>query len=262
MLTKLAAATLLTALSWQAAAQTLPVASAPAMLEAGVLHHTLTDGFGNWQDVFVRGNLRTDSADLWNAELVHSKHFGANGTLFVLGNTHDFDARWYSNVSVSGSSGGFFLPNFRFDVTANRKWLAQSNFVTKLGLTSVRAKDGHEDRSLLLGATYYFQIPLVLEGGVHINRSNPGQVMSHNKFLALTYGRDKERIVSLVHSVGSEAYQYIGAQALLVDFDSHASTATWRQWLRPRQGFQLRAEAYHNPYYSRHGVELALFQEF
>lgn len=235
---------------------------ASATLDAGALRHTLSDGYGSWTHQFVRGVLQTGAADTWNAELVHARQFGDSGTLVVLGNTHRFDDRWHASVSLAGSSGGFFFPHARLDLSASRKWLANKNLVGTLGVTAVDSKDGHRDRSVLLGASYYFDSPWVLEAGVRVNRSNPGRVMSNGKYLAATYGRHRQQIVSLRYGFGSEAYQYVGPDALLVDFSSRVWTATWRTWLRPRQGIALRAEAYRNPYYARRGVELSAFQEF
>ena len=238
------------------------LADTSGMIEAGVLQHTLTANFPDWRHQFVRGNFRSGPDDLWDADLVHATRFADSGTMLVLGNTHQFTPLWYSNLSIASSSGGFFLPRLRLDVTGNRKWGAQSQLVTTAGLTAITAKDGHKDASVLLGATYYTPYPLVLEAGVRINRSNPGSVWSNAKYLAFTYGHDKQQIISLRHGFGTEAYQLIGVDQALVDLHSRSTTLTWRLWLRPRQGIQLRAEKYSTAFYRRQGGELALFQEF
>ena len=236
---------------------------ANATLEAGLLHHSLSSGYGNWQQEFVRGTLRSSDSTAWNAELVNAREFGAHGTLFGAGVTHTFDADWYG--SLGGSFGsGFFYPQGRLDATLNRKLGADRSVVATLGLTGVNAKDGHRDRSVLMALSWYLPNATVLEGGVRVNRSNPGGVMANSHYLALTHGYDKQQYLTLRYGAGEEAYQYIGAGAgdLLVNFRSHVLTGTWRKWINPHQGFQLRAEAYHNPYYNRRGVEAALFQEF
>ncbi|HWU84388.1 MAG TPA: YaiO family outer membrane beta-barrel protein [Rhodocyclaceae bacterium] len=231
-------------------------------IEAGLLHHSLSAGYPAWQGVFLRAGWRSDPDNFWSAELVKSQEFGDQGTLAVLGNTHTINERWYTNVSVSGSSGGFYLPTLRMDVSANRKWLERLNLVTTVGLTAINARDGHEDRSLLLAASYYFEAPFVLEGGIRFNNSNPGQVKSTSQYVALTYGEHRKQILSLRYGFGEEAYQYIGVDAPLINFNSNVWTGTWRKWINPRQGFQVRAESYHNPYYNRMGMELSVFQEF
>jgi YaiO family outer membrane protein len=103
---------------------------------------------------------------------------------------------------------------------------------------------------------------LILQTGIRINRSNPGAVVSRAKYVGLTYHKPQRHMVSVLHSFGREAYQLIGPDALLVGLDSTVDTLTWRQWVRPRQGIQLRLEKYRTPFYSRQGAELALFQEF
>jgi YaiO family outer membrane protein len=243
--------------SWCAAAADLT-----GNIEAGLSRHSLSAGLGKWNDQYVRANLITGPGSWWTGEVAHSSHFGDDGTLFVLGHSRNLNENWYGSASVAGSSGGFFLPSLRMDLTANRKWGARQNLISTFGLTTFNAKDGHRDRSVLLALTYYTDWPLIVEGGVRINNSNPGSVNSRANYVAATYGRDKEHMISLRHGFGEEAYQIIGDNAVLVGLHSKVDTLTWRQWLRPRQGFQMRAEIYTTPFYRRKGVEVALFQEF
>lgn len=238
-------------------------ASTTGTLEAGLLHHKVTGGLGNWDQQFVRATLRSSDATVWNADLVNAREFGAHGTLAVGGVTHVFNEDWYGGFGASYGTG-FFFPKGRADLVINRKLGAGRNVVATAGLTAVNARDGHRDRSLLLGLSWYLPEAWVLQGGIRINRSNPGRVMANTKYLAATWGYDKRQYVSLRYDMGAEAYQLIGAGAgdLLVDFRSNVVSATWRKWLAPSYGFQLRAEAYHNPYYNRRGLEAALFKEF
>lgn len=231
-------------------------------LEAGILNHSLTSGYPGWNGQFVRGVLHSDEKNTWNAEIVNLSEFGDNGTLFVVGNTHDIDEKWFSSASVSSSSGGFFLPELRLDVSINRKWLDQLNLVTTAGVTMVNAKDTHQDRSVLLAVSYYFEQPWIVEGGVRINHSDPGGVVSNSQYVAVTYGQEKRRFISLRYGFGQEAYQVVAQDATLVNFDSNVLTLTWREWLTSNRGFQIRTEAYHNPSYDRNGIEFSLFQDF
>ena len=242
-----------------AAAQAVPT----GMVEAGLLHHSLSDGFGSWDQQFVRGTLRTSGSTVWNADLVNARQFGAHGTLVAAGVTHDFDQDWYG--SLAGSYGSsFFYPQARGDVVINRKLGETRNVVATVGATAVNARDGHRDRSLLLGLSWYLPNAWVLQGGTRINRSNPGGVMANVKYVAATWGYNKQQYVALRYDMGQEAYQYIGAGSadLLVNFRSNVFSGTWRKWLAPSYGFQLRAEAYHNPFYDRRGLEVALFKEY
>lgn len=231
-------------------------------LEAGMLHHSLNNGYSDWNGQFVRGVLHSDEKNTWRSEIVNLSEFGDNGTLFVVGNTHDIDEKWFSSASVSSSSGGFFLPEFRLDVAINRKWLEQLNLVTTAGVSRVNAKDTHQDQSVLLAASYYFDQPWVMEGGVLVNHSDPGAVVSNSQFVAATYGRERHRIISLRYGFGEEAYQLVAPGTTLVNFNSDVLTLTWREWLTSTRGFQIRTEAYHNPSYDRNGLELSFFQDF
>ena len=231
-------------------------------IEAGLLHHDLGNIYGTWNQQFLRGVFLLNAGNVVNADLVHSAQYGATGTLYALGLTHTFDDSWYGSVAASGSSGGFYLPHSRYDIVANRKLGAQSNVVATLGFTAIDAKDGHSDRSLLLGMAYYTPYSLVLEGGTRINRSSPGSVRANAYYVAGTWGQNRQQYITLRFGAGEEAYQVINADATLVNFNSSVATATWRKWLNPTQGFQVRAEAYHNPYYNRRGLEFAVFQEF
>lgn len=232
-------------------------------LEAGITQSSLTAGYGNWKGQFVRGMWQSDENNVWNVEIAHLEEFGNSGVLFVLGDSHTINPEWFVNAYVSTSSGGeLFLPQLRLDVSINRKWLEKLNLVTTLGFTAINAKDGHEDRSVLLGASYYFEQPWVIEGGVRFNNSNPGSVSSTSEYFAVTYGRDKERYISLMYGYGGEAYQNIGENAIISDFLSNVWTLTWRQWVDRDYGFQLRAVSYHNPHYDRAGAEIAVFRDF
>lgn len=233
----------------------------PAYLETGVSHHQFTAGYENWNGQLARGALRSDASNVWNAEIANVRQFAENSTLIALGNTHEFNEQWYSTVSASGSSGNFF-PQLRLDISGTRKWLEHRNLLTTIGISAINAKDGHQDRSLLFSSAYYFQRPWVLMGGIRINQSNPGKVVSDSRFIAATYGIDKQQVISLQYSEGQEAYQYIGSNAFLVNFKSNIWTGTWRKWIQPQLGFQVRAEAYHNQYYDRRGIEVSAFKEF
>jgi YaiO family outer membrane protein len=231
-------------------------------LEVGGMQHQLTQNYPDWNGQFLRGFLRTAPNLAWQLELLDSSQFSDRGTLLVLGNTWDINPDWYLTNSVATSSGGFFFPELKIDTAINRIWLDERNLVTSVGLGTVKAKDEHNDVGLMFSAAYHFNQPWVLEGGVRFNESNPGGVASMGKYVALTYGRDKESIISLRYGFGTEAYQTLGANVQVSNFESDIYTLTWRKWLRSHQGIQLRLETYKNPSYIRNGAEISLFHEF
>jgi YaiO family outer membrane protein len=231
-------------------------------VDVGALHHTLTGGFPAWNGEFVRGIVHTSESNTINIEVDRFGEFGDQGKLFVIGDTIDLNADWYAAVNIQGSSGGFFLPRRHVDLDLSRKWFAERNLVTSIGLSAIDAKDDHNDRAVHLGAAYYYSVPLVIEGGVSLNQSSPGGIRATSRFVAATYGRDKSGILSVRYSTGRESYQLIGGNSTLVDFPSQSLLVTWRQWIGRDWGTQLRSENYRNPFYHRDGIEVGLFVDF
>ena len=239
-----------------------PPALAAGMLEAGGGHAALSGAYGDWDDQYLRGNLRLDDGPLLSGELSQQRHFGERGTFAGVGVSHDFDPQWFGMLSAGGSSGGSFLPRLRLDGTLARKWLAQGQLVTSVGAGYFQSRVGYTDRSLSLGASYYFAAPWLLEGGLRLNRSSRGQVDSRRAFAALTYGREGQHYLTVRHEAGNEAYQAAGSSGLLVDFASRDSSVSWRQWLAPHYGFRLQANYYVNPSYHRAELQLGAFVTF
>ncbi len=231
-------------------------------IEVGAFHEGLTGGYGDWTGVFVRGVDRISSTDVLNGEIVSSREFGSSGTLMTLTDTHDFTARLFGAGSIAASTGGFYLPSIRGDVSLSEKWLAQSQLVTSIGGSAINWRDGHQDRALTLGSAYYFTFPFVAEAGLRANWSSPGDVLATSYYVAGTYGEDKVRYLSLRIGFGKEGYEVIGPQTALADFSSEEWLFTWREWLARDQGIQLRVNQYFNPAYHRTGLELAWFHDF
>jgi YaiO family outer membrane protein len=231
-------------------------------IEAGAFYDNLTGGYGDWTGVFVRGVDRISSADVLNGEIVSSREFGSSGTLMTLTDTHDFTPRLFGAGTIAASTGGFYLPSVRGDVSLSEKWLAQSQLVTSVGGSAINWRDGHQDRALTLGSAYYFTFPFVAEAGLRANWSSPGDVLATSYYVAGTYGEDKVRYLSLRLGFGKEGYEVIGPQTALADFSSEEWLFTWREWLAHDQGIQLRVNQYFNPAYHRTGIELAWFHDF
>lgn len=230
-------------------------------IEAGALAHNVSSGAGNWRGKFVRAVVGTERT-VWNAELLDLKQFGEQTQVLALAATHTLNPDWYASGAIAGSTRGLTQSRLRVDASLSRKWLDQRNLVTTVGLGAADARDGHRDYSVLLGTAFYFDAPWVVEGGVRYNRSNPGRIASSGKYLAITYGREKQNVFSVRYGFGSEAYQSVGSEALLSDFDSDVLTMTWRTWLQHDLALQTRGEVYRNPYYDRRGLELSLIKEF
>lgn len=231
-------------------------------VEAGGKYYTLTDGQPDTAGVYTRGILDVGNADTWSGEIVHLDRFNDTGTFFSIGDTHTFNALYYGNVTVGSSSGGFFWPRVRVDASLSRKWLARQNLVTTIGFGYYDAKDIHSDKSVLLETTYYFNAPWIAQAGVRINDSEPGAVVSTSGYMALTYGHDRRRFVTLRGGFGNQGYQPFGAQSFTVDTEFHQLTLTWREWVGHDWGVNFVADDYNSSTYDQRGIELGLFKEF
>ncbi|MGO4809388.1 YaiO family outer membrane beta-barrel protein [Cupriavidus sp. 2MCAB6] len=231
-------------------------------LEGGLGHANLTDNNSNWNDQYLRGGVHLTPKDYVTGEISHQNHFGDQGTFFGAGYTRIFNEDWYGFLSAGTSSGGFFLPRVRVDGLLFRKFLEKKNLVASVGFTYYRAKEIYTDKTLLLGATYYFDGPWIIQAGARLNRSDPGNIRSNRGIIAVTYGRDKEQYITLKYDGGKEAYQLTGEQSILSDFTSHEVSLVWRKWITKRYGFNLRAVYYENPSYNRKQAEIGFFVEF
>ena len=233
----------------------------PRTLELSAGFQNLSAGFGDWRDVTLRGTYGLPSHVL-QGELSLNRRFNKDGVFVGLSDTYTFNEDWYASLAVGFGDGAFYLPRYRLDATLYKKWLPQRNMVTSIGAGQYKAPDGHTDNSLSLGLVYYFDTPFIAEAGVRLNSSNPGAIKTQQQFLALTYGRVKQDLVTVRHGWGQEGYQTIAANTQLVNFASKETSISWRHWFAPRTGVLLGASRYTNPFYNRNGLTVGLFHDF
>lgn len=82
------------------------------------------------------------------------------------------------------------------------------------------------------------------------------------QFVAVTYGRAKQDLVTARYGWGSEGYLAIAANTQLVNFRSRESSLAWRHWLNPRTGLLVSANGYTKPSYKRTGVNVGILHDF
>lgn len=241
-----------------------PAASNPSPIASGAgvdvymsLQH-LSNGFGDWREIGARGSYESGAHRL-QAEAASMQRYGESGNYFGLGDTVTFNEDWFASLSAGAGDGAFYLPRYRVDGFINRKFLPDRNLIGTLGAAYYRSPDGHVDRSASIGATYYFSMPLVLQGEVRFNDSTPGNIRTRQQFVAATLGRDKQ--TQLIGRVGwgREGYQAIGQNTSLVDFPSNEASLKVRHWLGANWGVQASVERYRNPSYVRNGANLGFF---
>ena len=230
-------------------------------LELSVGSQSLNAGYSNWRDVTLRGTYALPG-NVVQGELSVNRRFDEDGAFLGISDTYTFNEDWFGSVAVGAGDGAFYLPRYRVDAALYKKWLADRSLVTSVGVGYYNAPDGHIDRSLTLGAAYYFASPWIVEGGVRLNRSSPGSVNTHQPYAAVTYGRDKQDLVSARYTWGSEGYQAIAADTQLVNFKSREASVAWRHWLNPKTGWLISANRYTNPSYHRAGINVGIFHDF
>ena len=230
-------------------------------LEISAGSQALSNGYGRWHDLSLRGAYGVGSHVL-QGELSAHRRFGQNGRFVGLSDTYTFNPDWFGSISAGFGDGAYYLPNYRIDTSISRKWLADRNLVTTLGLGYYDAPDGHTDRSLSLGVAYYFSSPWIVEAGVRLNSSNPGNIETRQQFMAVTWGRNRQDVISARYGWGGEGYLTTAANTQLVNFRSREASLSWRHWLTPNTGVLLGINRYTNPIYRRSGVQIGLFHDF
>lgn len=221
--------------------------------------HGVSGGFGDWTGMGTRVVVPRGAHDVWFVETLWRSAFRDAGFYVGAANQHVWNDRWYSFLSVGTGNGTFILPDLRLDAALSRKWGARRSLVTTLGATLVDAKLGYRDAGGFAALTAYASPIAVVEGGVRVTRSTPGDVDATRGFGSLTLGSEGKAFLVLRGSGGREGYQLLGPDAAVRRFSSHEGGVAWRQWLGTRGGFLLSGERYVNPFYSRTGVAVGLF---
>lgn len=221
----------------------------------------LTNGFGDWRDVTLRGAYEVGDHVL-QLELASKRQFGESGVFLGLADTYTFNQDWYGSLSVGAGDGAFYLPTYRVDGSLYRKFLEKRNLVASLGAGYYKAPAGNVDRNINVGATYYFDGPWIVEGGVRFNNSRPGSIDTRQQFASVTYGRVRQYLITARYGQGGEGYQTVAQNTQLVNFKSKEASLSWRYWLDSQSGFLISGEHYRNPNYSRRGANIGFFHQY
>ena len=231
-------------------------------LEAGGIYYNINEGFGDASGAYVRGRLDTSAANRWRAEAVELKRFDDAGFYGAVGNIHQFDANWFSSLTIGSSAGGFYWPRLRTDTSLSRRWLAGRNLVTTFGVTYFDAKDIHSDVGFNVEAVYYTATPWIVQGGTTYNISHPGAVGSTSAYVALSHAVNGERIVTARLGGGEQAYQPFADDSFKVGISFGTLRLSCKQWIGKHWGVNVIADSYLSSTYDQHGMEVGLFQEF
>ena len=254
------------------------VMDGPGYIEVGGSHSALTAGNSDWNDFYARAML-SGGRNIFTGELTRQARFGDGGWFGDLGLTRTLSENWYAQLSAGGSVGGFFLPKFRTDGLISRKLLPRRQLVASIGGGYDQSRTiAHDWRAQVEGA-YYFNYPVILQGGLMWTHATPGSILARTQYVAASQGHDKEHFVSLRYEWGREGYEVIAqpttvapaivlrqaapsGQGVLFNFPVRTITGTWRQWIGPNWGLNFNLEQHQEPAYHRIGGTVGVFLDF
>lgn len=233
-------------------------------VEAGIGYGALSSGYQDWFDQYLRGSWQITEKDRVFGEVSHQRHFSEEGMFTSFGYGRVFNENWYGIATAGTSTGGIFLPESRFDVSIFKKWLEKKNLITGISYMHYRARDYHWSQAITPSVIYYFDQPFILEVGARLTTSYPGAVDTQRGYVALTYGRNKDRYITLRYDGGGEGYQLVGSDGdnVLSNFNSSEVGIVWREWVTEKVGFNIIANYYENKYYDRSDISVGVFTDF
>ena len=235
--------------------------SLPGYIEGGMDYHSLNKGYGTWLGEYFAISKQTDEKNTWAGEIHHQREFGEQGTFVGLTNTHIWNDDWYTTAGIGTSDQSFFWQRFSLNAAIYHKMLSDKQLIPYLGYQEYWWRTDSKSIYLNPGLIYYFSTPWVLEGGLLLQRNEPGQVDTVYKYVSLTQGEEKKHYVTARFAWGREGYLAVGPTDIVQNFPSTVITMTWRQWLSPSWGFNLVGETYFSRVYNRNGVALGIFTD-
>ena len=221
----------------------------------------LSAGYAHWREFGLRGIYQLGEHQL-SAEAMNTTRFNENGNYLCLGDTLVLSPDGYASLNVGAGDGAPYLPRYRLDAFLYRKFLSDQRLVGSLGLGRYRAPDGHQDDNASIGLTYYFSQPWVVQGQIKHTRSQPGSIDTRQYFVAATWGHHQHTLVTGRYGWGQEGYQSLGDAQFITQFTSRQKTLTVQHWMGLDWGLKVTVDHYHNPYYDRHGLNVAVFKDF
>jgi len=230
-------------------------------IEAYEDHNKLSAGYDRWREFGLRGIYQFGDHQ-FRAEAINMNRFNENGNYLGLGDTVVLSPLWYASLSAGAGDKVPYLPKYRVDGFLHRKFLSDLSLVGSVGLGRYRAPDGHQDDNASIGLTYYFSQPWVVQGQAKRTRSQPGSIDTNQYFVAATWGHHQQTQITGRYGWGQEGYQSLGDARSISQFSSHQKTLTVQHWFGLDWGIKVTVDNYHNPYYDRNGLSLAVFKDF
>ena len=226
-----------------------------ASLEANVFGQGVTNRFGDWSGLYVRG-IKPMTSDTWYADLLALRAFGLRGTQVGLAHRHDWNRRIFHAIGGNMGDGSPIVPRYRVDGSVGLRMGNRSQWQVTAGGSFVQSITELHDVAATGSIAWFAPRIVVLELSARLNTSNPGNVKSQRIAGLVTVTPSQRRSFSLRTIGGTEGWQIISSTRTLQQFASQEVSLSWREKLTPRWALSVQGDLYRNPFYLRSGVTL------
>jgi YaiO family outer membrane protein len=226
-------------------------------VEANAFAQAVSNGFGDWSGLYVRGVQAGKTRTLYG-EVLALDAFKSHGLQVGATVRQDWNTRLFAVLGAIVGDGAPILPKGRVDGVLGVRFGARREWQLTGGGSYVKSTTALYDRAATASLAWYAPKALLLETGVRLNSSNPGDIQSHRVFGVAVLTPSPRRSLSLRAIGGTEGWQIVSAATTLRKFSSEEFSLAWREKLSRHWALSAQGDAYRNPFYTRRGVTLGV----
>ena len=231
----------------------MPGGIAGSWVEANVFGQGVTNNFGDWAGVYVRG-VRPSPKNTFTVDALRLNAFGQSGLLIGAAHRHDWNSAVFHVLGANIGSGVPILPDYRVDGLLGLRFGNRKQWQATGGASYVQSVIELSDIAATASLAWYAPRALVLELAGRYNVSRPGNITSYRITRSVTYTPAPRRSFSLRQIDGTEGWQIIDVGRTLQKFRSDDWGLAWREKLGDHWALSLQGDRYANPFYTRLGV--------
>ena len=224
-------------------------------VELHALHQPVTNNFGDWSGAYARVILPTERQTLF-IDALGVRGFGEQGMQGGVAHRFDWSDRWFHMLGATAGDGSPLFPRYRTDGLIGRRWGVSRTLQTIAGASYVQSVTTLSDVALIGAITWYAPRGVILESGLRLNNSRPGDIQSHRIHGIAMYTPNARRSFSARIIAGTEGWQLVGASTF-TRFSSQELAFAWRERVGA-SAINVQLDHYSNPHYRRAGVTLGV----
>lgn len=222
-------------------------------VEGNVFAQRVTNGFGDWSGVYMRG-VRPSPKNTFTVDALRLQAFNQTGLLIGAAHRHDWNNTFFHVLGANLGSGVPILPDYRVDGLLGVRFGGRKEWQATGGASYVQSVTELSDVAATASLAWYAPKAIVLEVAGRYNISRPGNIESYRIIRSATYTPVPRRSFSVRQIQGTEGWQIISAAKTLQQFRSDDWGIAWREKLGAHWALSLQGDRYLNPFYSRIGV--------